>query len=181
MSLYPLSNTWDTKYVTVSNTWARKDTVASYLTKYTLCNADDLSNIFSGEKFSPGTSCPRREKGRRRCRMRRGAARWWGSPRPRWGRSWRAWAPAWSRRRRGIPCRAGCWCSHRRPPPSRHHPSSPSLEICKLMFQSFEERLNINCGQIWKINCEKVLIINWENISKIDPEKNMKFDLGKTF
>ena len=37
MSLYPLSNTWDTKHVTVSNTWARKDTVTSYLTKYTLC------------------------------------------------------------------------------------------------------------------------------------------------
>ena len=39
MSLYPLFNTWDTKYVTVSNTWAIKDTVTSYLTKYTLCNA----------------------------------------------------------------------------------------------------------------------------------------------
>ena len=39
MSLYPLSNTWDTKYVTVSNTWAIKDTVTSYLTKYTLCSA----------------------------------------------------------------------------------------------------------------------------------------------
>ena len=38
MTLYLLSNTWDTKYVTVSNTWARKDTVTSYLTKYTLCN-----------------------------------------------------------------------------------------------------------------------------------------------
>ena len=25
MSLYPVSNTWDTKYVTVSNTWTRKD------------------------------------------------------------------------------------------------------------------------------------------------------------
>ena len=31
------TNTWDTKYVTVSNTWARKDTVTSYFTKYTLC------------------------------------------------------------------------------------------------------------------------------------------------
>ena len=31
------TNTWDTKYVTVSKTWARKDTVTSYLTKYTLC------------------------------------------------------------------------------------------------------------------------------------------------
>ena len=40
MSLYPLSNTWDTKYVTVSNIWARKDTVTSYLTKYTLCTGD---------------------------------------------------------------------------------------------------------------------------------------------
>ena len=39
MSLYPLFDTWDTKYVTVSNTWAIKDTVTSYLTKYTLCNA----------------------------------------------------------------------------------------------------------------------------------------------
>ena len=38
MSLYPLSNTWDTKYVTVSNTWATKDTVTSYLKKYTLCS-----------------------------------------------------------------------------------------------------------------------------------------------
>ena len=37
MSLYPLSNSRDTKYVTVSNTWARKDTVRSYFTKYTLC------------------------------------------------------------------------------------------------------------------------------------------------
>ena len=35
MSLYPLQNM--PKYVTVSNTWATKDTVASYLTKYTLC------------------------------------------------------------------------------------------------------------------------------------------------
>ena len=31
------TNTWDTKYVTVFNTWARKDTVTSYFTKYTLC------------------------------------------------------------------------------------------------------------------------------------------------
>ena len=38
MSLYPLSNTWDTKYVTVSYTWAIKDTVTLYLTKYTLCS-----------------------------------------------------------------------------------------------------------------------------------------------
>ena len=41
MSLYPLSNAWDTKYVTVSNTWARKDTVTSYLTKYTLCTGSE--------------------------------------------------------------------------------------------------------------------------------------------
>ena len=40
MPLYPLSNAWDTKYVTVSNTWARKDTVTSYLTKYTLWMED---------------------------------------------------------------------------------------------------------------------------------------------
>ena len=40
MSLYPLSNTWDTKYVTVSNTWARKDTVTSNCTKYTLCSGN---------------------------------------------------------------------------------------------------------------------------------------------
>ena len=33
------TNTWDTKYVTVSNTWAIKDTVTSYFTKYTLCTA----------------------------------------------------------------------------------------------------------------------------------------------
>ena len=32
------TNTWDTKYVTVSNTWARKDTVTLYFTKYTLCS-----------------------------------------------------------------------------------------------------------------------------------------------
>ena len=48
MSLYPLqnmpkyvtvsTNTWDTKYVTVSNTWAIKDTVTLYFTKYTLCS-----------------------------------------------------------------------------------------------------------------------------------------------
>ena len=29
------------KYVTVSNTWARKDTVTSYLTKYTLCTGSE--------------------------------------------------------------------------------------------------------------------------------------------
>ena len=33
------TNTWDTKYATVSNTWAIKDTVTSYFTKYTLCSA----------------------------------------------------------------------------------------------------------------------------------------------
>ena len=38
MSLYPLFNTWDTKYVTVSNTWAIKYTVTSYFTKYALCS-----------------------------------------------------------------------------------------------------------------------------------------------
>ena len=37
LSLYPLSITWDTIYVTVSNTWAIKDTVTSYFTNYTLC------------------------------------------------------------------------------------------------------------------------------------------------
>ena len=31
------TNTWDTKYATVSNTWAIKDTVTSYFTKCTLC------------------------------------------------------------------------------------------------------------------------------------------------
>ena len=40
MTLYLLSNTWDTKYVTVSNTWAIKDTVTSYFTKYTLCSVN---------------------------------------------------------------------------------------------------------------------------------------------
>ena len=39
------TNTWDTKYVTVSNTWAIKDTVTSYFTKYTLCTA-----LNSGER-----------------------------------------------------------------------------------------------------------------------------------
>ena len=43
MSLYPLSNTSDTKYVTVSNTWARKYTVTSYFTKYTLCTGGAMS------------------------------------------------------------------------------------------------------------------------------------------
>ena len=33
------TNTWDTKYVTVSKTWAIKDTVTSYFTKCTLCSA----------------------------------------------------------------------------------------------------------------------------------------------
>ena len=32
------TNTWDTKYATVSNTWAIKDTVTSYFTKCTLCS-----------------------------------------------------------------------------------------------------------------------------------------------
>ena len=31
---------WIPLSVTVSNTWAIKDTVTSYLTKYTLCNGD---------------------------------------------------------------------------------------------------------------------------------------------
>ena len=39
MSLYPLL-LWDIKYVTVSNTWAIKDTVTSYFTKYTLCSVN---------------------------------------------------------------------------------------------------------------------------------------------
>ena len=34
------TNTWDIKYVTVSNTWAIKDTVTSYFTKYTLCSVN---------------------------------------------------------------------------------------------------------------------------------------------
>ena len=36
------TNTWETKYVTVSNTWARKDTVTSYFSKYTLCTGSNL-------------------------------------------------------------------------------------------------------------------------------------------
>ena len=53
MSLYPLSNTWDTKYVTVSNTWARKDTVTSYFTKYTLCIVPHLDpHIILREQFN---------------------------------------------------------------------------------------------------------------------------------
>ena len=35
--LWPVSNTWGTKYVTVSNTWAIKDTVTLYFTNCTLC------------------------------------------------------------------------------------------------------------------------------------------------
>ena len=34
------TNTLDTKYVTLSNTWARKDTVTSYFRKYTLCTVE---------------------------------------------------------------------------------------------------------------------------------------------
>ena len=33
------TNTWDTRYVTVFNTWAKKDTMTSYCTQYTLCTA----------------------------------------------------------------------------------------------------------------------------------------------
>ena len=44
MSLYSLLiHTWDTKYVTVSNTWTRKDTVTSYFTMYTLCTETKLT------------------------------------------------------------------------------------------------------------------------------------------
>ena len=53
MSLYPLpkyvtvstTNTWDTKYATVSDTWARKDTVTSHFTKYTLCTVDMVYTV----------------------------------------------------------------------------------------------------------------------------------------
>ena len=55
MSLYPLSNTLDTKYVTVSNTWAIKDTVTSYLTKYTLCSVELHKRI--GQSTSTGYNC----------------------------------------------------------------------------------------------------------------------------
>ena len=41
------TNTWDTKYVTVSNTWAIKDTMTSYFTKYTLCTAKTSSSSSS--------------------------------------------------------------------------------------------------------------------------------------
>ena len=39
------TNTWDTKYATVSNTWAIKDTVISYFTKYTLCSVKEMTNM----------------------------------------------------------------------------------------------------------------------------------------
>ena len=35
------TNTWDSKYATVSNTWAIKDTVTSYFTKCTLCSGEN--------------------------------------------------------------------------------------------------------------------------------------------
>ena len=41
------TNTWDTKYVTVSNTWAIKDTVTSYFTKCTLCS--ELDTMVAGD------------------------------------------------------------------------------------------------------------------------------------
>ena len=37
-----VSNTWGTKYVTVFNTWALKDTVTSYFTNCTLCSGEFL-------------------------------------------------------------------------------------------------------------------------------------------
>ena len=40
------TNTWDTKYATVSNTWAIKDTVTSYFTKCTLCSAKAENCLF---------------------------------------------------------------------------------------------------------------------------------------
>ena len=46
------TNTWDTKYVT----WARKDTVTSYCTKYTLCNG---GNNFSLKVANFADSSPR--------------------------------------------------------------------------------------------------------------------------
>ena len=50
------TNTWDTKYVTVSNTWAIKDTVTSYLTKYTLCTVifTSLTNRVFVKRFWRG-------------------------------------------------------------------------------------------------------------------------------
>ena len=55
-------NTWDTIYVTVSNTWAKKDTVTSYFTKYTLCSGSShhflvpcLVLIHLGEIYSSTT------------------------------------------------------------------------------------------------------------------------------
>ena len=45
-----MSTTWDTKYVTVSDTWARKDTVTSYFTKYTLWTVS-LSGLRPAEKM----------------------------------------------------------------------------------------------------------------------------------
>ena len=49
------TNTWDTKYATVSNTWAIKDTVTSYFTKCTLCSGEDgVHKIFVFEGFPPG-------------------------------------------------------------------------------------------------------------------------------
>ena len=47
------TNTWDTKYATVSNTWAIKDTVTSYFTIYTLCTGAlqvSLSETYLGPR-----------------------------------------------------------------------------------------------------------------------------------
>ena len=41
------TNTWDIKYVTVSNTWARKDTVTSYCTKYPLCIGSGVGDLLN--------------------------------------------------------------------------------------------------------------------------------------
>ena len=57
------TNAWDTKYATVSDTWARKDTVTSYFTKYTLCTvfllmmllSAALSAVFLGGHISKKT------------------------------------------------------------------------------------------------------------------------------
>ena len=55
-NIWYATNTWDTKYVTVSNTWARKDTVTSFCIKYTLCNG---GNNFSLKVANFADSSPR--------------------------------------------------------------------------------------------------------------------------
>ena len=45
------TNTWDTKYATVSYTWAIKGTVTSYFTKNTLCTVDVVVSFAMNIKY----------------------------------------------------------------------------------------------------------------------------------